>query len=115
MTRKRSASDEDNSEHARAASGGETVAVPLELRPPGEAPTLMLRCTSPEAGERLTLTIGSGASENVISALLAPQYPATPSSGGQVAFRYTAANGTTMPARMSSSLGYHEVAPKVRR
>lgn len=45
------------------------------------------------------MTIDPEASENVISELMAPQHPTTPSSGIRAALRYTASDGATMPNR----------------
>ena len=45
------------------------------------------------------ITIDSGASENVISPTLAPQFPTRPSQGSQMGLKYVAANGSLMPNR----------------
>ena len=50
-----------------------------------------------EEAEGLTITIDSGASENVISESYARRIPVVPSAGSREGVQYVAANGTTMP------------------
>jgi len=47
----------------------------------------------------LTITIDSGASENVIGAEMAPRVRIRPSQGSREGVRYVAANGESMPNR----------------
>lgn len=52
-----------------------------------------------EEGEWMTLTVDSGASENVIGRDMAPQSPTRPSAGSRAGVKYMAANGSIMPNR----------------
>jgi hypothetical protein len=52
-----------------------------------------------ENTEELTITIDSGASENVISEAFAPQVPVRASQGSREGLKYVAANGSMMPNR----------------
>ena len=52
-----------------------------------------------EKGEDLWITVDSGASENVISDWIAPQFKVKPSTGSRNGVQYVAANGNMMPNR----------------
>ena len=52
-----------------------------------------------EKGEDLWITVDSGASENVISDWVAPQFKVKPSTGRRNGVQYVAANGNMMPNR----------------
>ena len=52
-----------------------------------------------EKGEDLWITVVSGASENVISDWMAPQFKVKPSTGSRNGVQYVAANGNMMPNR----------------
>ena len=52
-----------------------------------------------DAAEDMWITIDSGASENVISEKMAPQFKVKPSQGSREGVRYVTANGETMANR----------------
>ena len=52
-----------------------------------------------EAGHELTITIDSGASENVIGPSMVPSFPVVKSEGSKEGVKYVTANGTVMPNR----------------